>query len=380
MSEPIGLQVLLRHHLPAYLAHHRLDAHTLAVCSHILHCRTEAMGGQQLRCDHCTHEVIHYHSCRDRHCPQCQQAAALRWSEREQTQLLPVRYFHLVFTLPHTLNGWVRLHPQSIYHLLFQSAWQTLRQFGHNSKRLQGELGMTAVLHTWGQNLSQHVHLHCLVPGGVLCEDASWHAAKGAYLFPVRALSRRFRGEMVNRLRQQFNAGELPRITAPTEPGQTLNQLMAREWVLYAKPCLEHTETVLNYLARYSHRGAISNRRILSIGEQIRLRYKDYAANAQHKVLCLAPNEFIRRLLQHILPKGFMRVRHYGFLANCCRKRKHTQLLAALAQQATEQPAQQQEAKEAEEGYPCPKCHQGRLRVSAVISPSYRQGETALAA
>ncbi len=198
MAGKLSVQQVLQQHLEAYARAHPLDGQRLKVCRHLMHCHTPALGGMQYQCDHCAHPVSQYHSCRDRHCPQCQHRASRRWSEQQQQAILPVTYYHLVFTLPHELNGWARLHPKVIYTLLFQIAWQTLKAFAADPKRLGGQLGMTAVLHTWGQNLSQHVHLHCLIPGGVLTEAHQWKAARSHYLFPVRALSRHFRGRMVS--------------------------------------------------------------------------------------------------------------------------------------------------------------------------------------
>ncbi len=191
MSEPATVQGILQR----FLSTEHLDYQRQKVCTHLLDCRTEALGGLSWQCDTCGAEQPRYHACRDRHCPQCQGRAPRVWSERQQGNLLPVSYYHLVFTLPHRLNGWVQLHPQVLYRLLFQAVWATLKAFGQDPKRLGRELGMTAVLHTWGQTLSQHVHLHCLVPGGALQASGHWKPARSNYLFPVKALSRHFRGK-----------------------------------------------------------------------------------------------------------------------------------------------------------------------------------------
>jgi hypothetical protein len=203
----LHIQAVFDRFLPAYRQHHGLSAPQRNASHAILACRTEALGGQWVHCTHCDFEQTRYHSCRNRHCPQCQQQATQQWCEKQMQQVLPVNYFHLVFTLPHELNGWVGLYPQVIYQLLFQCAWETLKTFGADPKRLGGEMGMTAVLHSWGQNLLRHVHLHCLVPGGALSDDQQhWHWAKSTYLFPVRALTRVFRGKMVSALRQAHQA------------------------------------------------------------------------------------------------------------------------------------------------------------------------------
>lgn len=369
MSEPATLQqALWRFADPT-----TLDPQRRKVCTHLRACRTEAMGGRVLQCTHCAAEQCWYHGCRDRHCPQCQGRATRRWAERQHEQLLPVRYYHLVFTLPHTLNGWVQLHPEVIYRRLFEAVWATLQAFGHDPKRLNGELGMTAVLHTWGQNLSQHVHLHCLVPGGALGADGTWRTTQGHYLFPVKALSRRFRGRMVGLLRHAAEAGELTRVTRPGDVDAVLNALMDSEWVVYTKACLKHTATVVKYLARYTHRIAITNARILAVDdERVMLRYTDYRDGDRHKTLHLAGEEFVRRYLLHILPKGLMRVRHFGFLANRGRREKLAHIRRALAlAEATPSPAC---ARAEPPSYPCPQCRVGRLREIATFAPCLWHG------
>ena len=291
--------------------------------------------------------------------------------------MLPVTYYHVVFTVPHTLNAWVALHRRVIYRLLFQTVWATIKAFGADPKRLGGELGMTAVLHTWSQNLSQHVHLHCLIPGGTLSQAGQWRSVKGNYLFPVRALSRHFRGRMVSALRTAQQQGELSRVTRPGDVDRLLDALMQTEWVVYSKACLSHTDTVVAYLARYSHRIAITDRRIVGIEDgQVRFHYKDYR-DGDHKVMQLTSEEFIRRFLLHVLPEGFMRIRHYGWLANCCRQAKLERIRTSLEHRDdTEVTTNTQEASGCRifDGYPCPKCQQGYLRVRCSIAPTHRAG------
>lgn len=344
-----------------------LDTQRRKVCGHLLACRTEAMGGRVMRCTQCGDEQRWYHGCRDRHCPQCQGRASRRWAERQRQGVLPVAYHHLVFTLPHRLNGWVQLHPQLLYRLLFDSAWSTLKAFGEDPRRLGGQLGMTAVLHTWGQNLAQHVHLHCLVPGGALDPQGHWRAAKGTYLFPVRALSRRFRGAMVAALGRSARAGELHRVTRPGEIEQMLEALMGCDWVVYSKPCLSHTPAVVDYLARYTHRIAVTNARILAVDDDgVDLRYRDSHDGGRGKTLHLAGEEFVRRLMLHVLPRGFMRIRHFGLLANRCRTARVAQIRGVLANAATDEAHAIERAAEPTTGtdaeYPCPRCRLGRLR------------------
>ncbi|PHR16529.1 MAG: IS91 family transposase [Fluviicola sp.] len=297
----------------------------------IRQCRTPALGYTQIYCNECKKETIQYHSCRNRHCPKCQRQASLEWREKRQRDLLPVSYFHLVFTLPHTLNGWVRLHPRELYRSLFHAAWKTLKQFAKNPKGLDGELGATVVLHTWGQKLDQHVHLHVLVPAGAWSkEKKQWHPARSTYLFPVKALSRKFRGVMVSSLRESYQRGELSCITRKNEVNEILNIVMQEKWNVYTKACHGKPERVLDYLSRYTYRIAISESRIIDAnGDGVRFRWKDYRDGKQ-KLLRLSGVEFIRRFLQHVLPKGFMRIRHYGFLSNRYRRSKLADINEAL--------------------------------------------------
>jgi hypothetical protein len=377
MSAHIGLQAVFERFLPAYQRQHTLTPIQQKACWHIEQCRTEALGGLQRRCGQCGFEQPQHHSCRDRHCPQCQGQAQQAWCQQQLQAVLPVTYYHLVFTLPHTLNSWVELHPEVIYRCLFQSVWETLDHFGQDPKRLHGTLGMTAVLHTWGQNLSRHVHLHCLVAGGALTEAGDWHSSQSNYLFPVRALSRFFRGRMVSRLRHSAQRGELQRITRPAEIDTRLNELMHTDWVVYTKAYLNRADTVVQYLARYSRKTALSNGRIQQIDEdQVHLRYKDYRDHDRNKVMVLDGEELIRRFLWHILPTGFMRIRHYGFLANRCRRQKLAQIrqsLQAIAEQEIVGQAfinsQSITVPVIEKPRSCPQCKTGRMIVVGEIAP-----------
>jgi len=366
MIKPTTIQQLLQQQFDEYTGTHKLDRQRLKVCGHLMNCHTPALGGIQYQCDHCDTRVPLYHSCRDRHCPQCQLHASHRWSERQQRDILPVTYYHLIFTLPHDLNGWVQLHPEVIYQLLFRVAWQTLKAFATDPKRLGGKLGMAAVMHTWGQDLGQHVHLHCLIPRGVLTENKAWYGASSTCLFPVRALSRRFRGRMVSALRECANAGELNRVTHAGKIDIMLNQLMKKAWVVYSKSCLNHTQSVVGYLAQYSHRIAISDQRIIGIEkESVHFRYKDYRDN-KPKVMQLHCEEFIRRFLLHVLPKGLMRIRHYGLLANRCRRKSLEIIRKILAQPAE---TAEKEHRGEPPAYPCPTCKKGHLIAIRLLDP-----------
>lgn len=385
------LQTIVNRFLPDYQQHHTMSFQQRHVCHQITQCRTAALGGQAVECSHCDFTQIRYHSCRNRHCPKCQQRATQQWVEQQTASLLPAPYFHLVFTLPHELNAIIKRHDDQLYPLLFQAAWETIRQLGADKKRLNGQMGMTAMLHTWGQNLSQHVHLHCLIPGGALAKDKQhWHPASSDYLFPVRALSRLFRGKMVSLLRTTLIEKQL---LSSNQTGQLLDKLMAKDWVVYARSTLTNAKSVVAYLARYTHKSAISNHRICDVDKQhVSFKWKDYRDGKQ-KVLQLGGEEFLRRYLLHVLPKGFMRVRHYGFLANRCRRDNATRITAAIHRQSTQ--TKENIAVNSDTGKqvampdstdekmttdttccPCPKCHQGILLVRGLVSPQYRQTAT----
>jgi len=371
------MQTVLSRFLPSYQQHRRLSPAQGKVCHRIGACRTEVLGGQLMHCDQCDFTQHRYHSCRNRHCPKCQHHASQQWCEQQMQKVLPVNYFHVVFTLPHELNPWVHCHPEVIYRCLFQSVWRTIKRFGQDPKRLNGTMGMTAVLHTWGQNLSQHVHLHCLIPGGALSQDQQhWHSAKSNYLFPVKALSKHFRGAMVSALRGAGQRGELHRLEA-LEP--VLSQLMAHDWVVYSKAYLKKAETIVRYLGRYTHKIALSDSRIRDIkGDQVRFHYKDYRDN-KDKCMQLDGKEFIRRFLLHVLPEGLMRIRHYGFLSNRMRKQKLDTIMTCL--QLTPQPKKIEDIPTTNvlqisnlSGCPCPKCHTGHLQICFEIPSKPQNG------
>ena len=366
----------------AYRSTHTLCAQQRRVMQAIEDCRTATLGGHLEACDHCGAEVARYHSCRNRHCPKCQTLAKERWVQARCAELLPVPYFHLVFTLPHEINALAQGNPSVFYGLLFQAASNTLQTFGRDPKWLGGEIGITMVLHTWGQNLSQHLHVHCLVTGGALGPEGQWIFAKrGGFLFPVRALSIVFRGKYLAALEEAFEAdkldfaGETTALAAPSAFRAFLTKFRTKDWVVYAKPPFGGPEAVLRYLGRYTHRIAISNERLMD-GEngEVRFRYRDYAHGNKIKVMRLPAEEFIRRFLLHVLPKGFMRIRHYGLLAN----RYRTAHLAAC-RNALEAPAPEPTEPETVEAFlarvlgtdpkRCPHCGQGRLRPVKLLPP-----------
>jgi hypothetical protein len=300
-------------------------------------CRTAALGGHVERCLDCGHARIAYNSCRNRHCPKCQALARARWLEREATLLLPVEYHHVVFTLPAEVAELASANPTLLYNALFQAASATLRDVAANPKRLGAQIGILMVLHTWGQNLSHHPHVHAVVTGGGLsCDergnlDASptWRSCRPGFFLPVRVLSRVFRGKYLALVRAAFAEGKLilhgrlARLKEPDAFAAWLRPLYAKDWVVYAKPPFGGPAQVLKYLARYTHRVAISNARLVNVeAGRVTFRYKDYADDQRSKTMTLSADEFLRRFVQHVLPRGFVKIRHYGFLANRHRDEK----------------------------------------------------------
>lgn len=384
MTEALSMQTVLSRFLSSYQQHHRLSPAQSKVCHRIKICRTDVLGGQVVHCDHCDFTQHRYHSCRNRHCPKCQHHASQDWCDQQLQQVLPVSYFHVIFTLPHELNPWVQCHPETLYQCLFQSVWKTINTFGHDPKRLNGKMGMTAILHTWGQNLSRHVHLHCLIPAGALSDDhEQWHDAKSNYLFPVKALSRYFRGAMVSALRGAYQCGELHRLEGDAFE-QRLSQLMQKDWVVYSKAWLKKAEIIVRYLSRYTHKIALSDRRIKAItDEQITFNYKDYRDN-KNKCMQFNGEEFIRRFLLHVLPNGLMRIRHYGFLSNRTRKqslntiraclRKPTQVIKSDDEPTMDGRGISNNEAETSRKCACPKCRTGHLRVCFEIPAKPTKG------
>jgi len=300
----------------------RLSPHQWKTLRALAVCRTAALGGQAFYCPHCRREHVVAHSCRNRHCPHCQGAAAVTWLEQQAATLLPVPYFHLVFTLPHALNGLIRQNRAALFKLLFDAASHTLLAFG--SERLAAQLGITAVLHTWSQTLGDHYHLHAIVTGGGVAHDQSrWVATPPHYLFAVRALSRKFRGKYLAGLNELYGAGklafhgDLQAAAAPAKFAALLRQAARTQWVVYAKRPFAGPEQVLAYLSRYTHRVALSPRRLLATdGTSVTFAYKDYAEGSRPKTMTLATAEFVRRFALHVLPERFVKIRHYGLLGN----------------------------------------------------------------
>jgi Putative transposase/Transposase zinc-binding domain len=348
-------------------------------------CRTAELGGHVEECVRCGHRQVAYNSCRNRHCPKCQATAAADWMEAREAELLPVEYFHVVFTLPAAINPIALQNPRAVYGLLFQAAADTLRRVAADPKHLGAEVGFLAVLHTWGQNLQLHPHVHCVVPGGGLSPDGSrWVSCRPGFFLPVRVLSRVFRGKFLAGLKAAFDRGTLSfhgKIAVLADPGEFQRRLDASaktEWVVYAKPPFGGPEQVLKYLARYTHRVAISNHRLTAMEDgEVTFRWKDYAHGNERKTMKLNAAEFIRRFLMHVLPAGFVRIRHYGFLANRVCREKLELCRSLLADVTSSEPVAGEPASEPEEAteqepaaHDCPACGEGRMIIVETIRPA----------
>jgi hypothetical protein len=313
---------IFRSHGESYCRTHFLPASQRKVMRAVSVCRTQELGGHLKQCDTCGFEHPSYNSCRNRHCPKCQSLAKAKWLNKQTAELLPVGYFHLVFTLPHVLNGLILANKKILLALLFKAVSETLLEFGQ--RRFGGTLGIIAVLHTWDQTLKDHFHLHCLVPAGALSLDHSrWILARKNFLFPITALSLVFRAKFIELLKQNIDRGKIA--------AHETKALWKKSWVVYAKKPFGSPRTVLDYLGRYTHRVALSNNRIVKVENgQVTLSYRDRKDGDRKKTLTLEAHEFIRRFLLHVLPEGFMRIRHFGFLANRSKKQALAQCRTLL--------------------------------------------------
>lgn len=347
-----------------------IGAHQRKAFNAIRDCRTAALGGHigyVEQCDQCGHQVISYNSCRNRSCPKCQGAARAKWLTERQSEVLPVPYFHVVFTLPQKVGGLALQNPKEIYSILFRAASETLLTIAADPQHLGAAIGFLAILHTWGQKLHLHPHLHCVVPGGGTSPDGRrWiGCTKKSFFLPVKVLSRRFRNLFLTYLREAFQAGRLKfhgEVAALAQPAAFEALCCAAKrikWVVFAKPPFGGAEQVLKYLARYTHRVAISNSRLSSMSDgRVSFEYKDYAGGNQIKVMTLEADEFIRRFLLHVVPRGFVRIRQFGFLANRARRKKLA--LCRTLLNATP-PEKTTGSGEERPNRPCPVCQTGRM-------------------
>ena len=366
---------VVREHAQEYLRAHPASAAQKKVLQNIAACRTAVLGGHVDACDHCGTERISYNSCRDRHCPKCQGERRAVWIEKRLETLLPVPYFHVVFTLPEELNPLMLRNPRVGYTMLFDAAAHTLKQIAKDPKHLGAQIGFTAVLHTWGQNLLFHPHLHCVVTGGGLSPDGtSWIAGREDYFLPVKVLSTLFRSKFLDELHQarKSNKIELVGSTEDLVDDSTWaafkDQLYHKNWIVYAKPPFGGPEHVYRYLGRYTHSVAISNHRIVALDNGlVTFSMKDYTNNGERKNMTVSGVEFLRRFLLHVLPKGFTRIRHYGLCATGAAKNKletaREILTGTTSAPADERPPLQRFLERAGiDTRACPICKIGKLR------------------
>ena len=350
-------------------------------------CHTAALGGHVYRCDACATEHVAFNGCGSRLCPSCLGLRSAKWLQDRAAQLLPVPYFHVVFTVPEQIAALALGNKKSVYGILFQAASQTLQEIAADPKHLGAKLGFLSILHTWTQKLQHHPHLHCVVPGGGLCADGdSWVSCREGFFLPVRVLSSLFRGKLLALLDRAARRGELRfgGATAALASARAwqdfLHRMRRKAWVVYAKPPFGSPERVLKYLARYTHRGAISNRRILSLSDaQVTFRYRDRKRDNTLRTMTLSGVEFLRRFLLHLLPKGFVRIRYFGFLANRSRKAKlaHIRGLLGAPDLVIEVPAAPEQDSDAEpttqvigQGRLCPSCGVGHLQWAGQLTPA----------
>jgi len=382
-----GLEVaeIFRQHGPAYRESHRLSRNEFRVMRAIEVCRTAVLGGHKDQCDHCGHLEISYNSCRNRHCPKCQTLRKEKWIEARSEDLLPIEYFHVVFTLPSELNPLVSMNRKVIYDLLFHSVCETLAKLANDPKHLGAGIGGIAILHTWGQNLMDHPHIHCIVTGGGLSSDKGrWVSCRKGFFIPVRVMSALFKGKFLNLLKRCFQSDDLvfPGSISHLKQSHDFeifsNQLYHKKWVVYCKPPFDGVKGVLQYLGRYTHRIAISNNRILNIRNgDVSFLWRDYADHNRQKTMTLKADEFIRRFLLHVLPSRYVRIRHFGLLAN--RKRKNTIALCRQILGERKTVTQQNARKETwqEQLFRicgidvtlCPVCQKGRMCMVASLLP-----------
>ena len=327
-TRPPGVGEVFSMFAPEYRKKHKLPLQHLKTMFAIEHCRTSVLGGHIDQCNSCNHERIFYNSCRNRHCPKCQRLKQAKWIDKLSANLLPVRYFHIVFTIPSELNRLALVNQKCIYDILFKAASESLLLLAKDPKYLQAVTGMVAVLHTWGQNLMEHPHLHTLVPAGGWSEIAqSWQPSRKKFFIPVKVISAVFKGKFMALLKAAYQegnlklAGEISSLRLKKNFKQLLATVYSKDWVVYAKKPFKNASHIINYLGRYTHKVAISNERIVGTEENnVTFKWKDYRNRGSKGTMTLEGGEFIRRFLLHVLPKGFCKIRYYGIFA--CRTRK----------------------------------------------------------
>lgn len=374
---------------PGYRQKYRLAVHQHKLMRAIEQCRTAALGGHVDRCSHCAQQRISYNSCRNRHCPKCQNLARARWLQQRKAELLPVEYFHVVFTIPEQLHALALCNQKLIYNLLFQTSAAALQSIANDPKHLGAQIGFFSVLHTWGQNLTFHPHIHCVVTGGGLSPSGQgWIFTKPGFLLSVRVLSRRFRSLLLEALERAFTGNQLlfparlGSLSAAHSFRHWLNKLRRKDWVVYSKPPFGGPQQVVEYLGRYTHRVAISNQRLVAFdGQAVTFRYKDYRSRCSQaqRTMTLDGEEFIRRFLLHSLPPGFQRIRHYGILASSSKSRTLSRARLFLHAAAHSAAPTADEIRDALAQitapiHRCPACGIGVMLVIELLAPvRYRQ-------
>ena len=337
----IEVQDIFREYGQEYLDRYKPPPHVRKVVRAVTGCRTAELGGHIERCDECEYIRIAYNSCRNRHCPKCQALSKERWIAARSGELLPVTYFHVVFTLPSELHGIAFWNQTAMYNLLFRAANETIQELAADKKYLGAQVGLTEILHTWGQNLTYHPHVHIIVPGGGLSADGKWVNGRKNFFIPVKVMAKKFRGKFLYYLRQtklEFR-GSTEYLSDEIQLMNFIDSLYHKDWYVYCKRPFKTTHSVLEYLGRYTHRVAISNHRIVSLsGGQVTFKWRDYKDGGKEKLITVSALEFIRRFLLHVLPTGFTKIRHYGFLASAVKSVKLTLCFKLTNAKSIEQP------------------------------------------
>lgn len=369
---------IVRDHGEAFHAQRRLSLSQLKALSAIERCRSAELGGHVLLCRDCAETQIAYNSCRNRHCPKCQGSSAKRWLADRQAELLPVEYYHVVFTLPAQIADIAFANPALVYDLLFKVTAQTLRTIAADPKHLGADIGFTAVLHTWGSAMTHHPHLHCIVPGGGLTPASQWQPCKRGFFLPVRVLSRLFRRLFCEQLLEMHDqlkfVARLEPLTNKTAFAEYLKPLRCIEWVVYAKRPFSGPEAVLAYLSQYTHRIAISNSRLIAYdGNTVTFKWKDYRRKGRRRytTMTLAADEFLRRFLMHVLPQGFHRIRHFGLFANHQRRQRLQQVRDLLGELTTNSVSAEPEALRKLPAFVCRTCGEALVILEVLARPQH---------
>ncbi len=364
----------------------RISPEKWKVANALISCRTARLGGHVYECDNCGHEIILYNSCRNRHCPKCQGLARAKWLDNRMKELLPVEYFHVVYTIPDILNRTALCNKEVVYDILFRAVKETLLEASLNPKNLGARIGFLAILHTWGQNLMDHPHIHCVVPGGGLSPDgSSWISSKSGFLISVKILKKLFRGKFLDYLKRAFQDhklhfyGENKELEIPKNFQKLIDQAYAKEWVVYVKKPFSGPKQVLQYLGKYTHRVAISNHRIIDVkDDRVIFKWKDYKDGNTMKTMSVSVEEFMRRFLLHVIPKRFVRIRFYGLLSNRNKKEMLIKCRALLHEDINDDETAEENPDTGETSMigiiendylVCPECQKGKMFIVMVIEP-----------